>query len=179
MSFINKCCCGKKERHPDFRLFQLMWNEFLKFHHQFFIDSIVFMITVYDPSFLFSDFQLKVQYPRSTKPTLLSRPQQWLRILKMIILLNSVINFQIPNNGPKTYWTTLNRIINKKKTMNIPPLLRMDYSSQIFQTKADIFNELFVQQCSLTKTIVPFLVFFPDATQFWKTLRSIQVKFWK
>ena len=38
--------------------------------------------------------------------------------------------------GIKTYWSTLNKIVNKKKTTN-------------FQTKADIFNDFFVQQCSL------------------------------
>ena len=56
-----------------------------------------------------------------------------------------------PNNGPKTYWTILNRIINKKKTMNIPPLLENGLFITNFQTKADIFNELFVQQCSLNQ----------------------------
>ena len=56
-----------------------------------------------------------------------------------------------PNNGPKTYWTILNRIINKKKTMNIPPLLENGLFVTNFQTKVDIFNELFVQQCSLNQ----------------------------
>ena len=54
-----------------------------------------------------------------------------------------------PNSGPKTYWTTLNRIINKKKKTNIPPLLENGLFFTNFQTTADIFNELFVQQCSL------------------------------
>ena len=56
-----------------------------------------------------------------------------------------------PNNGPKTYCTTLNRITNKKKMMNIPPLLENGLFVTNFQTKADIFNELFVQQCSLNQ----------------------------
>ena len=47
-----------------------------------------------------------------------------------------------PNNGPKTYWTILNRIINKKKTMNIPPLLENGLFVTNFQTKADIFEGL-------------------------------------
>ena len=81
-----------------------------------------------------------------------------------------------PNNGPKTYWTTLNRITNKKKAINIPPLLENGLFVTNFQTKADIFNKLFVQQCSFNQNNSA-LPFFPDATQFWKTLRSIQVKF--
>ena len=56
-----------------------------------------------------------------------------------------------PNNGPKTYWTTLNRIINKKKMTNIPPLLENGLFFTNFQTTADIFNELFVRQCSLNQ----------------------------
>ena len=28
-----------------------------------------------------------------------------------------------PNQGTKAYWATLNRVINKKKVSNIPPLL--------------------------------------------------------
>ena len=55
------------------------------------------------------------------------------------------------NNGPKTYWTTLNKIINKKKMTNIPPLLENELFVTVFQTKADIFNELFDQQCSLSR----------------------------
>ena len=82
-----------------------------------------------------------------------------------------------PNDGPKTYWTTSNRIINKKKMMNIPPLLENGLFVTNFQTKADIFNELFVQQCSLDQNNSALPRYIPDATQFWKTLRSIQVKF--
>ena len=46
-----------------------------------------------------------------------------------------------PNNGPKAYWTILNRIINKKKMMNTPPLLENGLFVTNFQTKADIFKE--------------------------------------
>ena len=54
-----------------------------------------------------------------------------------------------PSVGIKTYWSTLNKIVNKKKTTNIPPLLENGLFVTNFQTKADIFNEFFVQQCSL------------------------------
>ena len=51
--------------------------------------------------------------------------------------------------GIKTYWSTLNKIVNKKKTTNIDPILEKGLFVTNFQTKADMFNEFFVQQCSL------------------------------
>ena len=53
-----------------------------------------------------------------------------------------------PSNGIKAYWSTLNKIINRKKTSNIPPLLENGIFVTNFQNKADIFNDLFVKQCS-------------------------------
>ena len=54
-----------------------------------------------------------------------------------------------PTVGLKTYWTTLNRIINKKEMTNIPPLLENGIFVTNFQRKADIFSDFFVRQCSL------------------------------
>ena len=54
-----------------------------------------------------------------------------------------------PTHGIKSYWTTLNKIINKKKFSNIPPLLENGVFVTNFQTKASIFNNHFVEQCSL------------------------------
>ena len=54
-----------------------------------------------------------------------------------------------PTHGIKSYWTTLNKIINKKKFSNIPPLLENGVFVTNFQTKAGIFNNHFVEQCSL------------------------------
>ena len=53
-----------------------------------------------------------------------------------------------PAQGIKAYWAILNRLINKKKTLNIPPLLENGIFVTNVQTKADILNEHFVQQCS-------------------------------
>ena len=62
-----------------------------------------------------------------------------------------------PALGLKTYWTTLNRIINKKETTNIPPLLENGIFVTKFQKKADIFNDFFVQQCflNLNDSVLP------------------------
>ena len=54
-----------------------------------------------------------------------------------------------PAHGTKSYWTTLNEIISKKKFSNVPPLLENGVSVTNFQTKANIFNNHFVEQCSL------------------------------
>ena len=54
-----------------------------------------------------------------------------------------------PTNGTKSYWITLNKTINKKKFSNIPPLLENGVFVTNFQTKANIFNNHFVEQCSL------------------------------
>ena len=54
------------------------------------------------------------------------------------------------NTGcPKKYWTTLEKIINKKKFSNIPLLLENGVFVNNFQMKANIFNDHFVEQCSL------------------------------
>ena len=46
-----------------------------------------------------------------------------------------------PTIGLKTYWRTLNRIINKKETTNIPQLLENGIFVTNFQKKYDIFND--------------------------------------
>ena len=57
-----------------------------------------------------------------------------------------------PNQGIKSYWTTLNRLINKKKVSNIPPLLENGLFVTNVQTKADILNKYFVEQCCMIAT---------------------------
>ena len=54
-----------------------------------------------------------------------------------------------PNINIKKYWSTLNRIINKKIVSNIPTLLQNSVFVTNFQEKANILNNHFVQQCSL------------------------------
>ena len=63
-----------------------------------------------------------------------------------------------PNMGPTKYWSTLTRLINSKKTCNIPPL-------HLFITnpanKASFFNEYFVQQCSTIQNTSSVPTFLP------------------
>ena len=46
-----------------------------------------------------------------------------------------------PTIGLETYWTALNRIVNKIETMNIPPLLENGTFVTNFQKRADIFSD--------------------------------------
>ena len=57
-----------------------------------------------------------------------------------------------PNEGIKSYWTTLNRLINKKKILNIPPLLENGLFITNVQTKATLLNDFFVEQCCAIPT---------------------------
>ena len=57
-----------------------------------------------------------------------------------------------PNQGIKAYWTTLNRLLNKKKVANIPPLLENGLFETNVQTKATILNDFFVEQCCTITT---------------------------
>ena len=44
-----------------------------------------------------------------------------------------------PNEGTKSYWTTLNRLINKKKPSIFPRYWKMDYSSQMYEPNQSYF----------------------------------------
>ena len=89
-----------------------------------------------------------------------------------------------PNQGAKAYWATLNRLINKKSTVNIPPLLENGLLVTNFESKATTFNEYFVSQCSETKTSNTLPTFLPrsnsslgiidiDAGKVLKLIRSL------
>ena len=63
-------------------------------------------------------------------------------------------------SGIKSYWATLNKIINKERFYNVSPLLENGVFVTNFQTKANIFNDHFVEQCSLiiNDSVLPNLV---------------------
>ena len=57
-----------------------------------------------------------------------------------------------PNHGLKEYWSSLNRLINKKNTQNIPPLLENDSFVINVQEKANLLNNYFAEQCCTVST---------------------------
>ena len=79
--------------------------------------------------------------------------------------------------GIKTYWSTLNEPVNKKKTTNILPLLENGLFVTNFQTKADLFNDFFVQQCSLNINDSTLLYPFSRYSVYLKILKLIQIFF--
>ena len=66
-----------------------------------------------------------------------------------------------PTQGVKVYWAVLNRLVNKKKVMNIPPLLENVLFVTNLEQKATILNDYFVQQCSEKATVSTLPTFQP------------------
>ena len=62
------------------------------------------------------------------------------------------VTLSSPETGIKTYWSLINRILNKAKVPIIPPLLENDIFVLEFTAKAEIFNEYFIQQCTTIDT---------------------------
>ena len=52
----------------------------------------------------------------------------------------------------KVYWSVLKKLLNKKKIMNIPPLLENGLFVTNIEVKATILNDYFVAQCSVIPT---------------------------
>ena len=57
-----------------------------------------------------------------------------------------------PNIGVKYYWNILNKLIDKKKFTNIPPILENGLFATNLEAKANLFNDYFVGQCSAIAT---------------------------
>ena len=53
-----------------------------------------------------------------------------------------------PSTGTKKYWSLINKILNKSKIPEIPPLLEEDiFVTDDYASKAQIFNHHFIFQC--------------------------------
>ena len=77
-----------------------------------------------------------------------------------------------PGQGVKAYWSALNRLINKKKVVNIPPLLENGTFVTNVQAKATVFNDFFVEQCCSLATGSTLPDFLPRSN---KMLRNIAI----
>ena len=69
-----------------------------------------------------------------------------------------------PSIGPKRFWTTFKKLVNKKKMTNIPPLLENDLLVSDIKRKCTIFNDFFSDQCTLnpTSSTIPPLQFLTE-----------------
>ena len=54
-----------------------------------------------------------------------------------------------PSNSPKTDWSILKSFLNNKKIPCIPPHFHENSFITDFKRKAELFNSIFVKQCSL------------------------------
>ena len=54
-----------------------------------------------------------------------------------------------PLASPKTYWSIFKTFLNNKKIPWTPPLLHENKFITDFKEKAELFNQFFVNQCSL------------------------------
>ena len=85
-----------------------------------------------------------------------------------------------PAIGIKTYWSTLNKIVNKKKVTNIPHYLQKDYLLLTFRIKLKYLMIILFSSFPLTWMTVHFPDLLSlDAITFWQILKSMPTKFWK
>ena len=56
-----------------------------------------------------------------------------------------------PDTVPKTYWSIMNRFLNNKRMLILPPVLFEGKLISDFEKKAEPFNNYFASQCSLVK----------------------------
>ena len=54
-----------------------------------------------------------------------------------------------PETGPKLFWSAYKKVVNKKRTTNIPPIIENGIFISNFKKKANIFNEYFSNQCTI------------------------------
>ena len=54
-----------------------------------------------------------------------------------------------PGQGVKAYWSALNRLINKTKVVNVPPLLETGIFVTNVQAKATVFNDFLLNNAAL------------------------------
>ena len=57
-----------------------------------------------------------------------------------------------PSTGRKLYWSLVKKMFNKAKIPEIPPLLENNVFVLDFASKAQIFNDYFILQCTTLDT---------------------------
>ena len=60
--------------------------------------------------------------------------------------------FDNPNVAPKTYWSIISRLLNKRKMPAIPPFLADGKLVSDFKIKSELFNSHFATQCTPVKS---------------------------
>ena len=88
------------------------------------------------------------------KETLLNQANECTKLIieakpNYIAKMSSKLDY--PDTASKTYWSIINRILNKRQIPNIPPLFANDKLVSDFHKKAELFNRHFAEQCTLVQ----------------------------
>ena len=95
------------------------------------------------------------------KETLLNQANECTKLIieaKQNYIAKTSSNLDCPDTASKTYWSILNRILNKK-IPNMPPLLVNNKLVSNFHKKAELFNRHFAEQCTLVQNTSTLPVF--------------------
>ena len=71
-----------------------------------------------------------------------------------------------PGLSNKAYWSVLKRLINRKTSLNIPPLMDNGLFVTNPSCKANLLNDYFIEQCSIVPTGSTLPAFKPRPTSF-------------
>ena len=88
------------------------------------------------------------------KETLISQSNECTKLMieaKQNYIAKMSSKLDCPDTALKTYWAIMNRFLNKKKILNIPPLLVNNKLVSGFHKKAELFNQHFAEQCTLVQ----------------------------
>ena len=84
-----------------------------------------------------------------------------------------------PTNGVKAYWSTLNKIINRNKVTNVPPLLENGVFVTNYQTKVNVLTNSLQNNAHCFPMIVLSLRLPQNVIKFYQVLVLIHQKFYR
>ena len=96
------------------------------------------------------------------KETLVNQANEYIKLIieaKQNYIAKLSSKLDCPDTASETYWSILNRFLNKKKIPHIPPLLVNNKLLSDFHKKAELFNRHFAEQCTQVQNISTLPVF--------------------
>ena len=82
-----------------------------------------------------------------------------------------------PSTYQKSYWKIINRVMNKSRAPEIPPLLINNQFILDCKENLKLFNDFFSQQCKpiVTSSILPNLTFLTDKRNYQITIGNYEI----
>ena len=107
----------------------------------------------------------------------LTECQQAVETSKFSYLMNLGNKTNNTNASQKAFWKIINRVMNKCRASNIPPLLVNNLFILNCREKARYFNDFFSQQCKLVinNSVLPTFTFFTDKIINYVTIDNDQI----